>query len=119
VRIVLAFILLCGLAMGQDVPCAQGATLVGKECINITSGGSLVTSSDHFLKIKPLATWTDRITKDGHYHSELDDPNNEWRCFIASTVEGRFEVTAFTVVCAKQREVKDERRAAEKEGRHD
>jgi hypothetical protein len=68
-----------------------------------------VTSPTAFIN-PPTARWSDKITKDGHYVATMDDPNNEYRCDIASYVETNprnafgSEVTSFTVVCTKKRD---------------
>lgn len=62
----------------------------------------------------PAATWSDKITKDGHYVATMDDPNNQFRCAVASyfdtdprnTFGG--DITSFTVVCTKAHEPEHE-----------
>lgn len=59
---------------------------------------------------KPQATWSDRITKDGHYVATMDDPNNEFRCDVISYMSMAFggDVSSFTVVCTRKREPEHE-----------
>jgi hypothetical protein len=53
------------------------------------------------------ASFTDMITRDGHYVATLDDPNNEWRCGI---LENGQDPSALTIVCIKSaKPMNDER----------
>jgi hypothetical protein len=69
---------------------------------NITTSSSALTEPDS-------PTVTEKITKDGHYHYEFDDPTNTWRCYLASVDVPEY-ARAGTIVCAKQRDVHDERK---------
>jgi hypothetical protein len=68
---------------------------------NITTARSFVIDAPTVLE---------KITKDGHYHYEFDDPTNSWRCYLTS-VDARENATVGTIVCAKQHDIQDERKA--------
>lgn len=48
--------------------------------------------------LKLPASWSHEV-KGGVYTVTFRDPNNEWRCAISSTVEGRNEMKSFTMFC--------------------
>jgi hypothetical protein len=55
---------------------------------------------------KEPAKMSERVTKDGHYMFTVDDPNNEWRCYLVSSMTA--EPSAMQIVCARPHEVKKE-----------
>jgi hypothetical protein len=77
-------------------------------------GNSLIEAQPALIPMAsinpPSVSWSDKITKEGHYVATMDDPNNEYRCDITSYVEENphnaygSAVSSFTVVCTKKRE---------------
>jgi len=106
----------CHLGKWERVPTEAGgvpktAPPVKPTLSTITDPGYFVTGT---ISIMPrYATFTDKITKDGHYVATLDDPNNEWRCSVASAYNDG-EPRVVTIVCVRpgREPVTDERKPA-------
>ena len=62
------------------------------------------------------ATFTEKIAKNGHYVATFDDPNNEWRCSIASAAP-LDNPQSVLIVCIRPSEtpVPDERKTEKNE----
>jgi hypothetical protein len=71
---------------------------------------SATTSSVYVIQNPPRASYSEKVTKDGHYLVTFDDPNNEFRCHVtANTEQNRWEVGTFTIVCTRPHTIPDER----------
>jgi hypothetical protein len=88
----IAALVLAGAAMAQK----------SKPQDEVVKLSDTTTSHVAILANPPQATYTEKITKDGHYVVTFDDPNNEFRCYVtANSEKNRWEIGTFTVVCTR------------------
>lgn len=77
----------------------SGAFAQQRDTVTITGTTSNVAT---LAPTRGGATLTQRITKDGHYTFNFDDPDNEWRCFLTSRGDTyRLHINSINVVCVK------------------
>jgi hypothetical protein len=71
-------------------------------CVDVAcSGRNLVEGCYNF----PNPEYHDFIDDKGVYHANFTDPNNKWRCTLASTLFTGLKTAAFTLVCAAPHDV--------------